>query len=122
MTAANDSTATDAPFTPAERKARQRERHAGLGILRVEVKLSARERDQLTQLCRLRAGGGEPYSTDEYLSTLIRRDWERWQEQETKLASQTCQHCGSVLPGGCGGAFDGEAACWLTHGKRALAL
>lgn len=122
MTAATDSTATDAPFTPAERKARQRERHAGLGIQRVEVKLSARERDQLTQLCRLRAGGGEPYSIDEYLSTLIRRDWERWQEQEAALASQTCQHCERLLPGGCGGAFDGEAACWLTRGKRDLAL
>lgn len=122
MTAANDSTATDAPFTPAERKARQRERHAGLGIQRVEVKLSAREREQLTQLCRLRASGGEPYSADEYLSTLIRRDWERWQKQEAELASQTCRHCEYPLLEGCGGTFDGEVACWLTRGKRALAL
>lgn len=122
MTAANDPTTTDTPFTPAERKARQRERHAGLGIQRVEVKLSARERDQLTQLCRLRAGGGESYSIDEYLSTLIRRDWERWQKQEAELANQTCQHCERLLPEGCGSAFDGEAACWMTHGKRALAL
>lgn len=122
MTAANDSTATDAPFTPAERKARQRERHAGLGIQRVEVKLSARERDQLSQLCRLRAGGGESYSIDEYLSTLIRRDWERWQEQEAELASQTCQHCEPPLPEGCGGAFKGENVCWHTVGDRAIAL
>lgn len=122
MTTANEPQKASLQFTPADRKARQRARHAVLGIRRVEVKLSARERDQLTQLCRLRAGGGEPYSVDEYLSTLIRRDWERWQERKAELAGQTCQHCERPLPEGCGGAFDGEASCWLTQGKRALAL
>ncbi|MNG12476.1 hypothetical protein D3C84_960890 [compost metagenome] len=76
----------------------------------------------MTQLCHLRAGGSEPYSVDEYLSTLIRRDWENWQEQEAELASQTCRHCNRPLPEGCRGAFDGEAVCWLSKGKWELAL
>lgn len=105
----------------AERKARERARHQALDIKRVEIKLSQRERDQLAQLCRLRAAGAEPYTVDEYLSTLIRRDWQRWQEQEVALAGRTCQHCQQPLPAGCGGAFDGEQACWITQGKKLLA-
>lgn len=106
----------------AKRKQAQRARRAALGIKRVEVALSERERQQLDLLRIARAETGEPYSADEYISTLIRRDWERWQEQEAELAGQTCQHCDSPLPQGCGGTFDGDAACWLTRNKRALAL
>lgn len=110
------------PLSDAERKARERARYQQLDIKRVEIKLSQRERDQLAQLCRLRAAGSEPYTADEYLSTLIRRDWERWQDQEKALAGRTCQHCQQPLPAGCGGAFDGEQACWITKGKEALAI
>lgn len=60
------------------RKEAQRKRQAALGIKRVELQLSAREREQLDTLRRDRAGSGEPYSADEYISTLLRRDWERW--------------------------------------------
>ena len=89
---------------------------------RVEGALSERERQQLEHLCIARAGAGEPYSADEYISTLVRRDWERWLEQEAMLKQHTCQHCDGQLPKGCGGGHGGEAACWLTRGKRALAL
>ncbi|WP_439841279.1 hypothetical protein [Aeromonas veronii] len=76
-----------------KRKQAQRARRAALGIKRVEVALSERERQQLETLRIARAGSGEPYSADEYISTLIRRDWEKWQAQEAELQKQTCQHC-----------------------------
>lgn len=104
------------------RKQAQRARRAALGIKRVEVALSERERQQLETLRIARAGSSPPYSADEYLSTLIRRDWERWLEQEAELKKQTCPNCECALPQGCGGAFTGQAECWHTHGDKALAL
>ncbi|WP_429023768.1 hypothetical protein [Aeromonas allosaccharophila] len=105
-----------------KRKQAQRARRAALGIKRVEVALSERERQQLETLCTARAGSGEPYSADEYISTLIRRDWEKWQAQEAELKQQTCQHCDCALPKGCGGAFKGEDACWHTSEAKTIAL
>ncbi|MGL6405540.1 hypothetical protein ACSZM7_05035 [Aeromonas veronii] len=105
-----------------KRKQAQRARQAALGIKRVEVALSERERQQLDHLRIVRAGADEPYSADEYLSTLIRRDWEKWQAQEAELQKQTCQHCNCALPKGCSGAFKGQAECWHTLGDKTLAL
>lgn len=105
-----------------KRKQEQRARRAALGIKRVELALSERERQQLDHLRIARAGSGMPYSADEYISTLIRRDWERWLEQEAELNLQTCSKCGSPLPTGCGGTFKGENTCWLTTGNRTLVL
>ncbi|WP_429121021.1 hypothetical protein [Aeromonas veronii] len=105
-----------------KRKQAQRVRWAALGIKRVEVALSERERQQLETLRITRAGSGEPYSADEYISTLIRRDWERWLEQEAELKQLLCQNCECALPEGCGGTFKGESACWHTTGSHALAL
>ncbi len=110
------------PKGARERKQAQRARQAALGIKRVEVALSIREREQLETLRSARAGSSEPYSADEYISTLLRRDWERWQQQQAELAAQTCQHCGNQLPGGCAGAFKGEAGCWHTTEAKTLAL
>ncbi|ALQ62861.1 hypothetical protein AS145_08170 [Aeromonas hydrophila] len=105
-----------------KRKQAQRARRAALGIKRVEVALSERDRQQLDHLRIARAGSGEPYSTDEYISTLIRRDWEKWLEQEAELKKQTCQHCDRDLPKGCGGTFKGQSSCWHTLGNKELAL
>ncbi|MGY3942170.1 hypothetical protein [Aeromonas tecta] len=105
-----------------KRKQEQRARRAALGIKRVEVELSERERQQLDHLRIARAGAGEPYTADEYISTLIRRDWERWLEQQAELASQICPNCEYALPEGCSGTFKGEVACWHTNGDKALAL
>lgn len=110
------------PLDGATRKQRQRQRQAAMGIKRVEVALSERERQQLNHLCIARAGASEPYSADEYISTLIRRDWERWLEQEAKLKQQTCTDCNCPLQIGCGGTFKGEATCWHTDGDKILAL
>ena len=95
---------------------------AAIGIKRVEVALSERERQQLDHLRIARAGSGEPYSADEYISTLIRRDWELWLEQEAELNQQICPNCDCALPEGCGGTFKGEAECWLTQGDKTIAL
>ena len=105
-----------------KRKQDQRARRAALGIKRVEVALSERERQKLNHLCIARAGAGEPYSADEYISTLIRRDWERWLEQEAELKQQICPNCDCALPEGCGGTFKGEAECWHTQGDKTIAL
>ncbi|WP_323969886.1 hypothetical protein [Aeromonas veronii] len=105
-----------------KRKQAQRARRAALGIKRVEVALSERERQQLDHLRIVRAGSGEPYSADEYISTLIRRDWEKWLEQEAELKTKTCQHCECQLPTRCGGAFTGQQECWHTQGDKTLAL
>lgn len=105
-----------------KRKQAQRARRAALGIKRVEVALSEREGQQLDHLRIARAGSGEPYSADEYISTLIRRDWEKWLEQEAELKTQTCPHCECQLPTGCGGTFTGQTECWHTQGDKALAL
>ena len=105
-----------------KRKQAQRARRADLGIKRVEVALSERERQQLDHLRITRAGAGAPYTADEYISTLIRRDWERWLEQESTLKTKTCQHCSNPLPVGCGGTYKGEAACWKTTGDKTIAL
>jgi hypothetical protein len=48
----------------------------------LKVAYLERKRQQLDPLCIARAGAGKPYSVDEDISPLIRRDWERWQESE----------------------------------------
>ncbi len=105
-----------------KRKQEQRQRRAALGIKRAEVALSERERQQLDHLRIARAGAGEPYSADEYISTLIRRDWERWLEQQVELNTQICHNCEYALPEGGSGTFKGQAECWHTAGDKKLAL
>ncbi|HAU4889877.1 TPA: hypothetical protein F3L22_15155 [Aeromonas hydrophila] len=110
------------PKEAKERKQAQRARQSALGITRVEVRMSERERQQLNHLRIVRAGSGQPYSADEYISTLIRRDWERWLEQEAELKQQTCPNCDSPLPEGCGGTFKGLTECWHTAGDKTITL
>lgn len=110
------------PKDAKTRKQAQRARDAALGIQRVEVRLSIREREQLETLRSARAGSGAPCSADEYISTLLRRDWERWQQQQAELSAQACKHCGNQLPDGCASVFKGEAACWQIQGDKSLFL
>ena len=109
------------PKEAKDRKQAQRARQAALGIKRVEIALSTREREQLETLRRARAGSGDPYSADEYICTLLRRDWERWQQQ-AEMAAQACPNCECALPAGCGGAFKGQQECWHTQGDKTIAL
>lgn len=107
-------------MTATQRKKAQRERQAKLEIKVVEVKLSKAERQTLAQNCQVRGGVSGPYGADEYISTLIRRDNERLQQQLAELGC--CGKCGSPLPGGCDGLFKGDSACWHTEQARALML
>lgn len=103
-----------------ERKRRQRERLQAFDIKIVEVKLSAKERDNLARNCQVRGGVRGPYDSDEYISTLIRRDTERLNRQLKKLG--TCPKCKAQLPEGCGGLFKGDSACWQTADYKKLSL
>lgn len=102
------------------RKQKERDRKAALGIKRIEVQLSEKERERLDELCRVRAGVGEPYTADEFISLLIHRNWEQLQSQLAELG--TCKKCGYVLPEGCGGLFKGDAECWHTKDATQLQL
>ena len=102
------------------RKQKERDRKAALGIKRIEVQLSEKERERLDELCRVRAGVGEPYTADEFISLLIHRNWEQLQKQLEELG--TCKKCGSALPEGCGGLFKGDAECWHTRNAKILTL
>ena len=102
------------------RKQKERGRKSSLGIKRIEVQLSEKERERLDELCRVRAGVGEPYTVDEFISLLIHRNWEQLKQQLAELG--TCKKCGSALPEGCGGLFKGDAGCWHTRGAKVLSL
>lgn len=102
------------------RKQKSREAKKALGIQRIEVQLSEKERERLGELCKVRAGVGDPYTADEFISLLIHRNWEQLQSQLAELG--TCKKCGSALPEGCGGLFKGDAECWHTRNAKILQL
>lgn len=105
----------------ADRKRRQRQREAALNLNVLSVHLEPIEKSRLSELCTIRAIGTEPYSTDEYLSTLIARDWERWQREKTELAKQPpCKKCNAHYPQSCDGFFRGDAECFLTYDAKNL--
>lgn len=106
----------------ALRKEQQRERDRALGILPVEVRLGAREREMLAEGCKVRGGVRGAYESAEYVATLIRRDHARLSEQLGDLSGRACGFCGYALPEGCGGRRLGELPCWHTHDARALEL
>lgn len=104
----------------AERKRKSREKLKQFDIKVVEVKLSATERTDLAELCKVRGGVRGEYTADEYVALLIRRDKERLNAQLAELGC--CGKCGDKLPGGCGGLFKGDSACYHTHKARELML
>lgn len=102
----------------AERKRKSREKLKQFDIKVVEVKLSATERTDLAELCKVRGGIRGEYTADEYVALLIHRDKERLNAQLTELGC--CGKCGDKLPGGCKGLFKGDSACY--HTNQALKL
>jgi hypothetical protein len=110
------------PRSPeAIRKEAQRLREIGLGIERREVKQSARERD-VADFCAQVRGGDTPYTFNEYVNTLIRRDYDSLLEQLKTLNASTCEQCGRIPPTVCGGRFPGSASCWALRGRWDLML
>ncbi|MEC5319286.1 hypothetical protein VSX61_10085 [Brenneria populi subsp. brevivirga] len=105
----------------AARKRRQRARQSSqFGQHRLELQLSDFEWQKLEENCKRRNPGREPYSKADYVSLLILCDSERLARQEAKLGA--CQRCGTALPKGYDGVFNGEAACWFTRDARLLNL
>jgi hypothetical protein len=99
--------------TATERKAAQRAKLTADGDLRHELVLTRQEVEALDAGCQRRNPGCTPYGRNEYISLLILCDAQRLERQEAALGQ--CQRCGNPLPGGCGGDFRGEAACWFTR-------
>lgn len=102
------------------RKQKSRARQKQLGIKKIEVTFSPSEREKLEHLCQVRGGVRGPYSVDEYISTLIRRDHERLEAQLKTL--DKCERCKAQLPGGCEGLFKGASDCFHTQDCKILSL
>ena len=98
----------------AQRKRDQRQREKATGLKEVRLKLSEEEHRRLRELCRIRAGVGEPYDVGEYLALLMDRDWKKLQAQLHDLGTQRCAKCDASLPQGCDGLFAGDSACFHT--------
>nr|WP_241391053.1 hypothetical protein [Serratia proteamaculans]ULG15523.1 hypothetical protein 465p1_00118 [Serratia proteamaculans] len=96
-----------------DRKAEQRAKLAAKGGLRHELVLTQQEAQMLERNRQRRNPGRTAYSRNEYISLLILCDDQRLDRQEAALGG--CQRCGKVLPSGCNGDYQGEAACWFTR-------
>ena len=113
----------DDPRTPeAIRKEAQRKRDEAMGIQRKEVAFSARALDMVRFGCLVRGGLAEPYGMNEYVDTLIRRDYARLQAQLAEVQGTLCEQCQKPLPQGCGGDHPDYATCWFTYGPKSLLL
>jgi len=109
-------------INPATKRKRQsRERLAKMGIKSVEVKLSENERNDLTRLCEIRGGTTGAYTVDEYISTLIRKDKERL-EQQLYRTGPCCAACSDTFPSGPTGEIKIDEGNWHPIGRDDLAL
>ncbi len=105
----------------AERKAAQRQRQKDSGYTKVEVNLDRAEIDIVERNCALRRPGREPYSVDEYIATLIRRDGATLIEQLAVMRGRNCTKCGDSLPvAEC--CHVGDHECWVTLGWHEVKL
>ena len=105
--------------TDAERQSEKRARDKALGIEVVRVEMSKSQRDQLTELCKVR-GGLDPYDANEFINTLIRRNYELLEKQLANIGD--CKHCGKALPEGCKGYRLGDSRCWINTESKKLQL
>jgi len=106
----------------AQRKREQREREKAAGVEVLELKFSPYERAELDERRAGRGSQGEPYTTTEYIKTLIRNDVKRLRHEQGKLAGRLCKNCQKELPRGCGGTWGRESRCLLARSEIALAL
>lgn len=106
----------------AQRKADQRARDAEAGVVELAHRMGPLEHAMLAESRVARGSQGEPYTTTEYINTLIRRDHELLQQQRGIVENRICENCRKPLPRGCGGVFRGELPCALAQLERALEL
>lgn len=107
-------------MTDAAKKAAQRKREKDLGVVNINVKLSAKENEQIEQACKIRGGVRGPYDKDEYIATLIRRDMSMLEKQLVMIGD--CKGCKISLPEGCGGICKGQTDCFHNLEYRDLML
>lgn len=106
----------------AKRKREQREREKAAGVGEIRLQFSSSERAELDEGRTGRGSQGEPYTTTEYIKTLIRKDVMRLRNEREKLDGRICRNCEKPLPRGCGGTWAGEARCLLARSEIALEL
>lgn len=106
----------------AKRKQEQRDREKAAGVVELELKFSPYERAELDEGRAGRGSQGVPYTTTEYIKTLIRNDVARLRNEQGKLVGRICKNCTKPLPRGCGGVWAGEQRCLLRASEVALSL
>ena len=99
-----------------DQRDREKEKYEHMDIRRIEIKISATERQWLDEVRQYHGG----YDVNECVATLIRRAHQVM--QETKAKVEPCEFCGKTWPENCEGSFKGRGECFLTNKKRALAL
>jgi len=103
--------------TPAERQRQRRERLKQSGTTRRDWVLEPEELRMLGEICIQRRPGRTPYSENEVIGLLIRKNYKELQ----KKLSGSCTRCGQELPvSEC--LFDGEGTCQLTTLRLKLAI
>lgn len=120
VTGHSDEQGAESP--EAKRKREQRERDAAAGVGVIAFRASAGEQAMLAESLEIRGSQGTPYTTTEYINTLIRRDNELARQQAGMIKGMICENCRKPLPRGCGGVWAGELACAKQQLDRALAL
>ncbi|WP_122423299.1 hypothetical protein [Pseudomonas viridiflava] len=106
----------------AQRKRLQREREKAAGVEVFELKFSPYERAELDEGRAGRGSKGDPYTTTEYIKTLIRNDVKRLRVEQGRLTGRICKNCQKPLPRGCAGVWSGERLCLLARSEAALEL
>lgn len=116
-------TGNDGTKSPeAIRQERYRAKLEASGLKEVVTVLGPVEREMLAEGCKVRGGLDGPYSVNEYLATLIRRDAQLLAQQFGQASGVICENCLKPLPRGCGGVFRTEAPCQAAALDRALKL
>lgn len=112
------------PATLRKRKQREAERQARAdqGLVLRTIEQSDYQATMTDFMCRVRGGHDEPYALVEYLNTLVRQDYERFQAQWAEVNASTCDNCQRRLPLGCAGRLKMESACWHYGRIRTLEL
>ena len=104
-------------LTPAERQRIRREKLKEQGTTRRDWILEPEELRMLGEICTQRRPGRTPYSENEVIGLLIRKNYKELQ----KAISGPCQRCGQKLPvSEC--IFDGESSCQQTTLRLKLAI
>jgi hypothetical protein len=105
-------------LTPAQRQKLRRERLKENGTRRRDWILEPEELRMLSEICKQRRPGRAPYSENEVIGLLIRKNYKALQ----KTLVGTCQRCGKPLSEVSACPFDGEGSCQLTTGRLKLAI